>query len=76
MVLTTTDWGWWFDVGDVYEVEPYPYKATSRATLNYCDCALCEAERFGLELFDMYRVVTGLYRGSIIPVKATVLCGD
>ncbi len=69
-VHTIADWGWWFHFGETYEVEKYPYRATTKGTIDYCFCAKCEAERFGLTLHEMYVVVLGESKGSIIPVVA------
>jgi len=70
-IKTIQDWGWWYKVGKIYEVRPFPYKATRGATLNYCFCEECVAYRKGKELFDMYEVVSGDHVGSIIPIIAT-----
>ncbi len=69
-IRITDDWGWWFHVGEIHEVTKYPYRATKGATIDYCFCAECEAERFGLTLYEMYVVVSENNKGSIIPVVA------
>ncbi len=70
-VKTIQDWGWWYKVGEIYEVRPFPHRATRGATLDYCFCEECVNERKGKKLFDMYEVIKGEHTGSIIPVIAT-----
>lgn len=70
-VKTIDNWGWWFNVGEIYKVKKYPYKATKGAELNYCNCSECVNSRKGKELFDMYEVIEGDHIGSIIPVVVT-----
>ena len=69
-VRVIADWGWWFHLGEIYEVGKYVYRATNRGTVDYCFCAECEAERFGLTLYEMYVVISGEKSRSIIPVVA------
>ena len=69
-VRAKDDWGWWYKVGHTYRVVRLPYRATKDATLDYCACAECEAERFGKSLHQMYAVVLGPQKGSMIPVGA------
>ena len=60
--------GWWYSKGERYEVRKYRYRATNGGTIDMCQCVDCFVERLGKPLFDMYEVLRGEYRGSIIPV--------
>jgi len=69
-VKAIEDWGWWYKVGSIYIVRPFPYRATRNGTLDYCDCVECVVKRLGEQFFSMYEVAKGNYKGSIIPVVA------
>ena len=67
-IIKKSDPSWWYDIGELYEIVEYQYKATLDGTIDYCFCNDCVETRGDKPLYEMYKVILPQENsGSIIP---------